>query len=77
MATRWPRTSSLAILRGAAMDESESSSGQTRPGVWPSTLPSNLPVATETIDLEREGDREYIAPEVLSGKYGKEADIFR
>ena len=28
-------------------------------------------------DLEREGDREYIAPEILGGRYGKEADIFR
>lgn len=28
-------------------------------------------------DLEREGDREYIAPEILGGRYGKEADVFR
>jgi len=28
-------------------------------------------------DLEREGDREYIAPEILRGRYGKEADVFR
>lgn len=27
-------------------------------------------------DLEREGDREYIAPEILSGRYGEEADVF-
>jgi mitosis inhibitor protein kinase SWE1 len=27
--------------------------------------------------FEREGDREYLAPEVLQGRYGKEADIFR
>lgn len=27
-------------------------------------------------DLEREGDREYIAPETLSGRYGDPADVF-
>jgi hypothetical protein len=27
--------------------------------------------------FEREGDREYMAPEVLQGRYGKAADIFR
>ena len=26
--------------------------------------------------LDREGDREYMAPEILNGKYGREADIF-
>lgn len=26
--------------------------------------------------LDREGDREYLAPEILRGKYGREADIF-
>ena len=27
--------------------------------------------------FEREGDKMYLAPEILQGKYGKEADIFR
>jgi mitosis inhibitor protein kinase SWE1 len=27
--------------------------------------------------FEREGDKVYLAPEVLQGNYGKEADIFR
>ncbi len=27
--------------------------------------------------FEREGDKLYLAPEVLQGKYGKAADIFR
>ncbi|ORX85160.1 kinase-like protein, partial [Basidiobolus meristosporus CBS 931.73] len=27
-------------------------------------------------DIEREGDREYLAPEIFEGKYGKFADIF-
>lgn len=26
--------------------------------------------------LDREGDREYMAPEILGGRYGREADIF-
>lgn len=26
--------------------------------------------------LDREGDREYMAPEILNGQYGREADIF-
>jgi hypothetical protein len=30
-----------------------------------------------TGDFEREGDREYMAPEILRGNYGKTADIFR
>lgn len=30
-----------------------------------------------TGDFEREGDREYMAPEILRGNYGKAADIFR
>lgn len=27
--------------------------------------------------FEREGDREYMAPEVLQGQYGPAADVFR
>lgn len=27
--------------------------------------------------FEREGDKVYLAPEILQGQYGKEADIFR
>ena len=27
--------------------------------------------------FEREGDRHYLAPEVLQGQYGKAADVFR
>lgn len=27
--------------------------------------------------FEREGDKLYLAPEVLQGRYGKEADVFR
>lgn len=27
--------------------------------------------------FEREGDKQYLAPEVLQGRYGKAADMFR
>lgn len=27
--------------------------------------------------FEREGDKVYLAPEILQGKYGKAADVFR
>jgi serine/threonine protein kinase len=39
-------------------------------------MASAWPRATEE-DFEREGDRSYMAPEVLHGVYGKAADIFR
>lgn len=55
------------------MDEADNLDGKAVPGIWPTTVPST----SDSMDLEREGDREYIAPEVLSGRYGKEADIFR
>lgn len=29
------------------------------------------------VGFEREGDKNYLAPEVLQGRYGKAADIFR
>lgn len=33
--------------------------------------------AEERGAFEREGDKLYLAPEVLQGRYGKEADVFR
>lgn len=39
--------------------------------VWP-----RPPRATGTA-FEREGDKLYLAPEVLQGRYGKAADVFR
>ena len=35
------------------------------------------PVPGQSSSFEREGDKFYLAPEVLQGKYGKAADIFR
>lgn len=44
--------------------------------IWP--RPTNPAGASPALDtFEREGDKVYLAPEVLQGKYGKEADIFR
>ncbi|KAG9012704.1 hypothetical protein FRB93_001257 [Tulasnella sp. JGI-2019a] len=40
---------------------------------WPR---ENSSVATLASGFEREGDREYLAAEILVGKYGPEADIF-
>lgn len=31
----------------------------------------------EDYNFEREGDKLYLAPEVLQGRYGKAADVFR
>lgn len=39
---------------------------------WP--RPASFGDGSECFD--REGDREYMAPEILKGKYGREADIF-
>lgn len=44
--------------------------------VWP--RPAGLSVGCEERGaFEREGDKLYLAPEVLQGRYGKEADVFR
>lgn len=86
LATRWPRTDALSIVRGAAVVspgskwEGATTSEETiwRTGGGDQKRVRAKSVSGETtIDLEREGDREYIAFEILSGKYGKEADIFR
>ncbi|CAK5281595.1 unnamed protein product [Mycena citricolor] len=41
--------------------------------VWPRMLPA---ADSESVGLEREGDKMYLAPEVLQGRYGKAADVF-
>lgn len=78
LASRWPRASPVTILQGAAVqppgwDENAS------PEVW-SLSRSRSRISDASVnpstDLEREGDREYIAPEILRGQYGKEADMF-
>lgn len=80
LATRWPRADALSIMRGAAVTSPgwETNSSDE---IWAKEggerrvrAKSNGDVPA---DLEREGDREYIAPEILGGRYGKAADVFR
>ena len=74
LATRWPRASPVAILSGAALDSPPESAR-----IWSTErmrAKSSEPVASPGSDLEREGDRGYIAPEILRGQYGKAADLF-
>lgn len=83
LATRWPRSDALSIVRGAAV-LSPGPHWESPPlddAVWRSeSTQQRVRVKSQgdaPTDLEREGDREYIAPEIMSGRYGKEADIFR
>ncbi|SCV70050.1 BQ2448_1444 [Microbotryum intermedium] len=82
LATRWPRTDPASVFKGAALREV---SGSTPSAGFPEyswavdqgerrvRAKSN---GDAPEDLEREGDREYIAPEILAGRYGKAADMF-
>lgn len=45
--------------------------------LWPRPVRKDSTGSNETASFEREGDKLYLAPEVLQGKYGKAADIFR
>ncbi|BGP48763.1 mitosis inhibitor protein kinase swe1 [Rhodotorula kratochvilovae] len=81
LATRWPRADPLSIMKGAAVDSPPwGEPGLRGDTIWRTqdgerrTRAKSNGDAPE--DLEREGDREYIAPEILSGRYGKEADVF-
>lgn len=82
LATRWPRADPLSIMKGAAVESPPWGEPALRGDpIWRTqegerrTRAKSNGDAPE--DLEREGDREYIAPEILSGRYGKEADVFR
>lgn len=44
--------------------------------MWPRTAVDQLE-AESVVGFEREGDKVYLAPEVLQGRYGKAADVFR
>lgn len=64
-ATRWPRVNSRTIYQGASMVDTENKCHDIQSA------------ACDVKSLEREGDREYIAPEIISrGQYGKPADVF-
>jgi mitosis inhibitor protein kinase SWE1 len=45
--------------------------------LWPRPPSKELASAGEKASFEREGDKLYLAPEVLQGEYSKAADIFR
>lgn len=42
-----------------------------------SLWPRPVTTSNEDYNFEREGDKLYLAPEVLQGRYGKAADVFR
>ncbi|KAJ7680475.1 hypothetical protein DFH06DRAFT_1163176 [Mycena polygramma] len=44
--------------------------------VWPRPRSGSDQVEAESVGFEREGDKVYLAPEVLQGRYGKAADVF-
>ncbi|WFD19361.1 non-specific serine/threonine protein kinase [Malassezia caprae] len=93
MATRWPRCTAQEVLAGAHLetlkfvphDLSDTSQSPPLQGMVPSAATVQRPRrrtmrgrhTSPVMALEREGDREYIAPEVIfESKYGKPADIF-
>lgn len=67
LATRWPRVDTKTILEGANMGDDDLNNAD----AMTSSLLNHTPKS-----LEREGDREYIAPEILRGEFGKAADVF-
>lgn len=76
LSSRWPRVDQLTILRGAAVGYHEAIYRPSGLSAIAAERRSRSPSESISQDLEREGDREYIAPEVLSGRYGPAADIF-
>ncbi|TKY86556.1 hypothetical protein EX895_004705 [Sporisorium graminicola] len=67
MATRWPLVDAETTLKGAGLDEEPHAYALEQVAEpWPCQR-----------GLEREGDRIYLAPEVIfHGQYGKAADVF-
>lgn len=93
MATRWPRCTAQEVLAGAHLEThkflpqelSDTSQSPSLQGMMSSAaavqhLPRRMTRrrhSSPVMVMEREGDREYIAPEVIfESKYGKPADIF-
>lgn len=81
MASRWPVLNAEEILKGADILPSDPRSAP-KPACLNTTATaasagarrgrrSNMRIS------DREGDREYLAPEILDGKYSKAADMFR
>ncbi|KAJ1025799.1 hypothetical protein NDA18_004132 [Ustilago nuda] len=70
MATRWPLVDAETTLRGAGLGAGLGDETGQCAGV-------EFGVAERGRGLEREGDRVYLAPEVIfHGEYGKAADVF-
>ncbi|KAI0949716.1 hypothetical protein AcW1_009242 [Taiwanofungus camphoratus] len=44
--------------------------------LWPRPPPADASLSASNSSFEREGDKLYLAPEVLQGRYGKAADVF-
>ncbi|KAJ7076348.1 hypothetical protein B0H15DRAFT_864230 [Mycena belliarum] len=44
--------------------------------MWPRPATRHQQLEAESVGFEREGDKVYLAPEVLQGRYGKAADVF-
>ncbi|KEI39509.1 uncharacterized protein L969DRAFT_453269 [Mixia osmundae IAM 14324] len=80
LATRWPRTTPYSIIRGAAVASPgwDADSVSFSAGIEADAMRTRSQTTSTTVlqDFEREGDREYIAPEVMSGEYGFAADVF-
>ena len=77
MASLWPRPPSRNIHggdeeRGPPASECGTPTLLPARGCHAGTTRSIMSVA-----FEREGDKLYLAPEVLQGRYGKSADVFR
>lgn len=79
MATRWPLRDPEDILDGAGIVASDPRSAPKSSTLTSTSAPaagvrrgrrSNMRIT------DREGDREYLAPEILEGKYSKAADMF-
>jgi serine/threonine protein kinase len=81
LATRWPRVSAISILRGAAVETPGWDGEAGEDSIWTDgpnpRRRACKSTGSEPSDMEREGDREYIAGEILAGRYGPEADVFR
>lgn len=71
MASLWPRDA-LVSPTGQTDTADEDACSRNEESTAPSPPP-----AQRSSGFEREGDKLYLAPEVLQGRYGKAADVFR
>ncbi|UZJ54987.1 hypothetical protein CBS101457_004307 [Exobasidium rhododendri] len=64
LASRWPTVDAATILKGANMGDEVNAT-------------TNTLMMKKGSNLEREGDREYIAPEIIfEGRYSRSADVY-